>query len=54
MGITGAISRTFLLVGNRLEVEGLDDFLELLDKRKDVDGRERGLITGMSSAERLH
>ena len=47
MGVAGALSRTFLLAGNKLEVEGLDGFLELLDKRKDVEGRERGLITGM-------
>lgn len=49
MGVAGAISRTFLLAGNNLEVEGLDGFLDLLDKRKDVEGRERGLITGMPS-----
>ncbi len=33
---------------NRIEVFGLDRFLETLDKREDVDGRERGLITGLS------
>lgn len=29
-----------------MEVIGLDGFLETLDKRKDVEGRERGLLTG--------
>lgn len=29
-----------------MEVIGLESFLETLDKRKDVDGRRRGLITG--------
>lgn len=29
-----------------MEVIGLERFLETLDKRKDVEGRERGLITG--------
>lgn len=47
MGLTGTISRTFLLAGQRLEVYGLDEFLVLLDGRKDVEDRERGLITGM-------
>ena len=47
MGLDGSVSRAFLQVGNRLEVEGLNQFLDLLDKRKDVEGRERGLITGM-------
>lgn len=31
---------------NRTEVHGLDKFLEMLDRRKDPEGRERGLITG--------
>jgi len=30
---------------NSVEVHGLDNFLELLDKRKDIEGRERGLLT---------
>ncbi|TVY15263.1 Lysophosphatidylcholine acyltransferase [Lachnellula arida] len=45
MGLTGSISRGFLFGLNRTEVVGLDRFLETLDKRKDVEGRERGLIT---------
>lgn len=48
MGLTGSISRGFLYGLNRIEVFGLDRFLETLDKREDVDGRERGLITGLS------
>jgi len=45
MGITGALSRSFLFGLNDTEVIGLDRFLEVLDGRKDVDARERGLIT---------
>jgi len=48
MGLTGSISRGFLYGLNRIEVFGLDRFLETLDKREDIDGRERGLITGLS------
>jgi hypothetical protein len=46
MGLTGALSRSFLYGLNNIEVTGLEGFLDILDKRKDVDGRERGLITG--------
>lgn len=46
MGLTGSISRGFLYGLNYMEVIGLDKFMETLDKRKDVEGRERGLITG--------
>ena len=46
MGLTGSISRGFLYGLNYMEVIGLDRFLETLDKRKDVDARKRGLITG--------
>ena len=51
MGLTGSISRGFLYGLNRIEVIGLDRFLETLDKRQDIDGRERGLITGSSQTE---
>lgn len=47
-GIVGLLCRTFLIGFNRLEINGLDSFLELLDERKDVDGRTKGLITGIS------
>jgi monolysocardiolipin acyltransferase len=45
------MSRGFLYGLNRMEVVGLDRFLEALDKREDVDGRERGLITGLSPGD---
>ena len=32
---------------NWQEAHGLDGFLELLDRRADINGRQRGLITGM-------
>lgn len=45
--VTGILSRSFLLGASRLEVNGLDNFLKLLDERADIDGRERGLLTGV-------
>lgn len=51
MGLTGSISRIFLYGLNRTEVIGLDKFLDTLNQRKDVEGRERGLITGTVSLE---
>lgn len=45
--VAGGFSRLFLLGASRLEVNGLDNFLKLLDERADVDKRERGLLTGM-------
>lgn len=49
MGITGSLSRLFMLGANTTEVHGLDGFLELLDKRNEVRNRQRGLITGLSN-----
>lgn len=46
MGLTAALSRGFLYGLNSVEVTGLERFLEVLDKRKDVEKRQRGLITG--------
>ena len=46
MGVSGALSRLFLHGASYTEVHGLDDFLQLLDSREDIDGRRRGLITG--------
>lgn len=46
IGVTGFLARSFLLGANRLEVHGLDAFVDLLEERKDVKGRQRGLITG--------
>ena len=53
MAFSGSISRAFLFGLNRTEVHGLDDFLEVLDGRADVEGRERGLITGDVIPSRL-
>ncbi len=45
MATTGILCRSFLFGFNKVEVVGLDSFLRLLDARKDVDARQRGLIT---------
>ena len=47
MGTTGLLARAFLYLCNDMEVTGLDRFMKTLDQRKDIAGRERGLITGM-------
>ncbi len=49
MGLTAALSKGFLYTFNSVEVTGLEGFLDVLDKRKDVEKRERGLITGTYS-----
>jgi len=46
-GAVGFLCRSFLIGFNRLEVNGWDGFQRLLDERSDVQGRSRGLITGM-------
>lgn len=48
-GATGFLCRTFLVGLNRLEVKGYDKFMRLLDERADVNGRTKGLITGVYS-----
>lgn len=55
MGVTGLVTRGFLYGLSSTRVQGLDGFLKLLDERSNVDGRERGLITGrlVSSQFRL-
>ncbi|CZR61291.1 related to human BTHS gene involved in Barth syndrome [Phialocephala subalpina] len=45
MGLTGGLSRSFSYGLNHMEVTGLDRFIATLDKRRDVERRERGLIT---------
>ncbi|KAL1643877.1 Lyso-phosphatidylcholine acyltransferase [Diplodia intermedia] len=45
MGVVGLLSRGFLAGLSNLEVNGMDKFLQLLDERKDVQGRQRGLVT---------
>jgi monolysocardiolipin acyltransferase len=47
MGLTGSLSRAFYYGLNNVEVVGLNGFLQTLDRRKDIDGREGGLITGI-------
>ena len=47
MGFVGTMTRAFMHGPNWQDAHGLDGFLELLDKRADIDGRTRGLITGM-------
>ncbi len=47
MGISGLLSRAFLYGASTTEVRGLDEFVKILDHRKDIEGRERGLITGV-------
>jgi len=46
MGIITTIAKGFLYGLNNIEVTGLEGFLETLDRRKGIDGRQRGLITG--------
>jgi monolysocardiolipin acyltransferase len=46
MGLTGGLFKGFLNAFNEVEVIGLQRFLELLDSRKDIQNRQRGLITG--------
>lgn len=48
-GATGFLCRTFLVGLNRLELKGYDKFLRLLDERADVNGRTKGLVTGVYS-----
>ncbi|KAI1326019.1 acyltransferase [Xylariaceae sp. FL0255] len=45
MGLTASLSRVFIYGLNSVEVTGLQRFLDILDRRKDVEKRERGLIT---------
>ena len=46
MGLVGASVRSFMYGLNSTEAHGLDGFIELLEKRRSIDRRERGLITG--------
>ncbi|KAL2047352.1 hypothetical protein N7G274_001373 [Stereocaulon virgatum] len=45
MGIIGSLSRAFIYGANSQETHGLDGFLELIDKRANIENRKRGLIT---------
>ena len=46
MGFIGTLAHGWMKGANHSEVHGLDGFIELLDKREDIEGRDRGLITG--------
>ncbi|KAF1961765.1 hypothetical protein CC80DRAFT_531584 [Byssothecium circinans] len=45
MSAVGLLCSGFLNGLNRSDAPGLDKFLELLDERRDIEGRQRGLIT---------
>ncbi|GAW23930.1 hypothetical protein ANO14919_135070 [Xylariales sp. No.14919] len=45
MGLTASLSRVFLYSLNSVEVTGLQRFLDIRDRRKDVHKRQRGLLT---------
>lgn len=49
MGFIGILTRTFMYGANSMETHGLDGFLSLVDERRDIDQRRRGLITGECS-----
>ena len=46
MGVSGCLARAALFATNRAEVHGLGGFLDLLDKRRNIEKRDRGLLTG--------
>lgn len=47
MGIVGLLCKGFLNGLSTVETNGMDKFLKLLDAREDIEGRRRGLLTGM-------
>ena len=46
MGIFGGAARFALYSALNTETHGLDEFKELVEERHDIEGRQRGLITG--------
>ena len=46
MGIFGGAARLALYTALYTETHGLDEFKELVDERRNIEGRQRGLITG--------
>ena len=46
MGLVGALFRSFLHGASTVETHGLENFKDLLDRRRVPCERERGLITG--------
>ena len=49
MGVLGGLARVALYTTNSTEVHGLEEFQELVAERRDIEGRQRGLITGSQS-----
>ncbi len=49
IALTGILSRLFLFGTQRTSVEGLDDFLQILNARR--THKDRGLLTGISSSK---
>lgn len=47
MGGIAFTARAFLTFCAKIETHGKDEFVRLLDERRDVNGRTRGLLTGM-------
>ncbi|KAI1358491.1 acyltransferase [Xylaria arbuscula] len=45
MGLTASLSRVFIYGLNSVQVTGLQRFLDILEDRKDIDKRQRGLLT---------
>jgi monolysocardiolipin acyltransferase len=45
IAVIGLMSKAFLKLANSTTVYGLDDFVKVLDERRDPAKRERGLIT---------
>jgi hypothetical protein len=43
---TGSVVKLFYALGARVNAHGLDRFLRILDERADIEGRQRGLLTG--------
>ena len=50
IGAVGLLCRGFLKVLSNTEAHGLDNFLKLLDEREDIEGRQKGLLTGIRSS----
>jgi monolysocardiolipin acyltransferase len=53
MGAVGLLCKGFLSGLSRVETHGMEDFLQLLDEREEVEGRQKGLITGMRFCGRV-
>jgi monolysocardiolipin acyltransferase len=47
IALVGTASKIFLTLACTTNVVGLDGFTRLLDERRDVAKRDRGLLTGM-------